>query len=724
MDPFLIDADDRHRAPGASLRSPQFRRMVRRVGPHRRFMVIGLVASVIYGALHSMSIVAVLPVLKVMLSPEGFHGWVYQSVAEERLGATFDVEFPRVSGEAPAGLQMRVGEMAADSAMASAGVGIGDVITGVGGREVSALEFLKTVANAEGDVELRVVSAGEDESGGGADRVVTVRPGSPSWQGRLLRLGGRLVPVGEGRDDRVGALVYVLAAVVVVVFLASLARFVAHYLTAIGVLRGVMDLRRRLYSKVLRLPMDYFAQDTADIVSRFVQDVQEVQRGLLSLFGKLLREPLRAVFLLLVALFLNVRLTVLLLLVGPVVVVIFWFVGRKIRKANQRLLRSYGVMIGALGTTLEAIAIVKAYNAEHAERKRLWRIDRKVFRDQLKIAWLEGVLHPVLEVLGILAISVVTVWLGAQVIDERIDLPRFAALVVALGMLTDPLRKVADVYPRVMRSAAGAQRIFAVIDAPAEVELLEGAVDLEPVTDKIEFQDVTFSYPNALEPALDQVSLTIAKGETVAIVGPNGSGKTTLARMLVRFFDPQQGRVLFDGADIRRATLRSLRKQFSLVSQDPVVFAMTVAENIAYGQRGADRNAVIGAARRAHADDFVRDKADQYDEVLGERGGTLSGGQRQRVCIARAILRDAPILIFDEATSQIDSESEQKIQQSLAELSRERTTLIIAHRLSTIRYAGRIIVMDRGRVIDTGTHDELLGRCRLYKTLCETQLAG
>ena len=724
MDPFLIDADDRHRAPGASLRSPQFRRMVRLVWPHRRFIVIGLVASVIYGALHSMSIVAVLPVLKVMLSPEGFHGWVYQSVAEERLGATFDVEFPRVSGEAPAGLQMRVGEMAADSAMASAGVGIGDVITGVGGREVSALEFLKTVANAEGDVELRVVSAGEDESGGGADRVVTVRPGSPSWQGRLLRLGGRLVPVGEGRDDRVGALVYVLAAVVVVVVLANLARFVAHYLTAIGVLRGVMDLRRRLYSKVLRLPMDYFAQDTADIVSRFVQDVQEVQRGLLSLFGKLLREPLRAVFLLLVALFLNVRLTVLLLLVGPVVVVIFWFVGRKIRKANQRLLRSYGVMIGALGTTLEAIAIVKAYNAEHTERKRLWRIDRKVFRDQLKIAWLEGVLHPVLEVLGILAISVVTVWLGAQVIDERIDLPRFAALVVALGMLTDPLRKVADVYPRVMRSAAGAQRIFAVIDAPAEVELLEGAVDLEPVTDKIEFQDVTFSYPNALEPALDQVSLTIAKGETVAIVGPNGSGKTTLARMLVRFFDPQQGRVLFDGADIRRATLRSLRKQFSLVSQDPVVFAMTVAENIAYGQRGADRDAVIEAARRAHADDFVRDKADQYDEVLGERGGTLSGGQRQRVCIARAILRDAPILIFDEATSQIDSESEQKIQQSLAELSRERTTLIIAHRLSTIRYAGRIIVMDRGRVIDTGTHDELLGRCRLYKTLCETQLAG
>ena len=671
-----------------------------------------------------MSIVAVLPVLKLMLSPEGFHGWVYRSVAEERLGATFDVEFPGASGEAPAGLQMRVGQMAADSAMASAGVGVGDVVTGVGGREVSALEFLKTVANAEEDVELRVVSAGEDESVGGAARVVTVRPASPSWQGRLLRLGGRLVPEGEGRDDRVRALAYVLAAVVVVVLLANLARFVAHYLTAIGVLRGVMDLRRRLYSKVLRLPMDYFAQDTADIVSRFVQDVQEVQRGLLSLFGKLLREPLRAVFLLLVALFLNARLTVLLLLVGPVVVVIFWFVGRNIRKANQRLLRSYGVMIGALGTTLEAIAIVKAYNAEHTERKRLWRIDRKVFRDQLKIAWLEGVLHPVLEVLGILAISAVTVWLGAQVIEERIDLARFAALVLALGMLTDPLRKVADVYPRVMRSAAGAQRIFAVIDAPAEVELREGAIDLGPITDKIEFQEVTFTYPNALEPALDQVDLTIAKGETVAIVGPNGSGKTTLARMLVRFFDPQQGRVLFDGTDIRRATLRSLRRQFSLVSQDPVVFAMTVAENIAYGQRRVERDAVIEAARRAHADEFIRDRADQYDELIGERGGTLSGGQRQRLCIARAVLRDAPILIFDEATSQIDSESEQKIQQSLAELSRERTTLIIAHRLSTIRYASRIIVMDRGRILDTGAHDELVGRCRLYKTLCETQLAG
>ncbi len=719
MDPKLIDADEKHRAPSASVRSPHFRRMVRLVWPHRRFILIGLIASVVYGALHSVSIVGVLPVLKVMLSEEGFHGWLYRGVAEDRLGADLTVNFGG-SDDAPLPpWAATISGLDSNSPLAGDGAQVGDRIVAVDDPAALPLEFLESVSFAERRVDLVLRTPGAPDA-----RNVSVELESPSWPSRMRRFAAGLVPRENSRTDRVNTLAYVLAGVVVLVLLSNLARFVAHYVTAVGVLRGVMDLRRDLYSKVLRLPMSFFSKDTSDIVSRFVQDVQEVQRGLMSLFGKLLREPVRAVFLLLLALCLNVRLTLLMLLVGPVVVVIFWFVGRKIRKANRRLLRSYGVMIGALGTTLEAIAVVKAYNAEHVERRRLWQIDRRVFRDQLKIAWLEGVLHPVLEVLAVLAISAVTVWLGAQVIDEQIDMSRFAALVVALGMLSDPLRKVADVYPRVMRSAAGAQRIFSVIDAPAEAELSHGAVELQPPQDSLVFEDVTFTYPDAPEPALNKVSLSVAKGETVALVGPNGSGKTTLARMLVRFYDPQEGRILCDGTDIREATLRSLRRQFSVVSQDPIVFAMTVAENIAYGARHAERKDVTDAARRAHADDFIRDKTDGYDELIGERGGTLSGGQRQRLCIARAVLRDAPILIFDEATSQIDSESEQKIQQSVAELSRGRTTLIIAHRLSTIRYAGRIIVMDRGRVVDTGTHDELAKRCSLYKTLCETQLSG
>ncbi|MFQ5491903.1 MAG: ABC transporter ATP-binding protein, partial [Phycisphaerae bacterium] len=481
-------------------------------------------------------------------------------------------------------------------------------------------------------------------------------------------------------------------------------------------------LRRQLYARVLRLPMSFFTQSSSDLVSRFVQDAQEIQRGLMSVFGKMIREPLRAVFLLIAALYLNARMTFTLMLVGPLVVVIFWSAGRQIRKANKRLLRAYGMMIGALTNTLQSISLVKAYNAEHLERRQLWRIDRKMFKDQLRVAWVEAVMHPALEVLGLAAVCGVTFWLGAQVLDRRIDLAEFGVLVIALGMLLDPLRKVANVYPRVMRSTAGARRIFSVLDAPAEAELLEGAVSLEPLADKIEFRDVSFTYPGGTKEAVKRVNVTLAKGETVAVVGPNGSGKTTLTRLLLRFYDPQEGDIYFDGVELRQARLRSLRRQFSWVSQDPVVFAMTVAENIAYGARGVEQAAIEQAARRAHADDFIQEKAAAYDELVGERGVTLSGGQRQRLCIARAVLRDAPVLIFDEATSQVDSESEQKIQASIAELSRDRTTLIIAHRLSTIRFATRILVMDEGRIIDTGTHEELLERCGLYQTLCQTQL--
>jgi ABC-type multidrug transport system fused ATPase/permease subunit len=722
MDPQLIDADDKHRAKKDNVRSPDFWRMVRLAWPHRRFILIGLIASVVYGFLHSVSVVAILPVLKVLLADEGLHGWVYRTVAEDRLKVTFDTELGQTYENLTAEDGIGFVNVRSGSALADLSVEAGDRLAGIGGRPAAPLALLEAIARADRAIDLTVHRADRADESGGGPRTLTVTLLEPPWEKRLLRSVAGLVPAVSQRSDRVTTLIYVLGFVVLVVILSNIARFVAEYFTSLGVLRAVMDLRRTLYAQVLRLPMDFFSQHTADIVSRFVQDAQEIQRGLRSLFGKLFREPLRAVFLLAAALYLDARMTLTMLLIGPVAVMIFWYVGRKIRKANRRLLKTYGLMIGALSTTLGAIGIVKAYNAENIERERLWQLDRRMLGHQLKIVKLEAFLHPMLEVLGVVAIAAVTVWLGAQVIDKRIVLEDFVALVAVLGMLVDPLRKVADVYPRVMRSAAGARRIFSVIDAPAEAELVEGAAALPTLSQTIEFRNVTFTYRNAPEPALNDVCVTIARGERVAIVGLNGSGKTTLANMILRFHDPQSGQVLFDGMDIRQATLRSLRKQISLVTQDPVVFALTVAENIAYGARSAERDAVVDAARRAHADDFIGEKANGYDEQIGERGGTLSGGQRQRLCIARAILRDAPILIFDEATSQIDSESEQKIQQSLADLSKDRTTLIIAHRLSTIRFATRIIVMDAGRILDTGTHDELLERCPLYRALCETQL--
>jgi subfamily B ATP-binding cassette protein MsbA len=347
-----------------------------------------------------------------------------------------------------------------------------------------------------------------------------------------------------------------------------------------------------------------------------------------------------------------------------------------------------------------------------------------MFRQQLKLARLDAFLSPMMETVAIIAGSLLTVWLAGRVLDHHLSMSKFAALGATLSMLFDPLRKLTDVYVRIQRSTAGAERIFHVLNEPKERPLDDENVEIKPLRQRIEFVDVSFTYPASNAPALSGVSLTIEKGETVALVGPNGSGKTTLVNLLPRFFDPQQGEVRYDGLDIRRARLRSLRRSIGIVSQESVVFGGTPIENIAYGDADPDREHVIEAARRAYADEFLRALPGGYDSVLGERGTTLSGGQRQRIAIARAIYHNAPILIFDEATSQIDSESELKIQTAVREFAQGRTTIIVAHRLSTIHFANRIVVMNAGRIIDSGPHRDLFDRCTLYRTLCETQLVG
>ncbi|MCH7814698.1 MAG: hypothetical protein IID40_11835, partial [Planctomycetes bacterium] len=410
MDPLLIDADDKHRAPAAKLRSPDFRRMVRLVWPHRRFLAVGLFASVVYGLLHSVGIIGVLPVLKAILADEGFHGWAYRVVAEDRLGAKLEIQ----SFDGPA--RVRVAKVKSKSPAEASSIQPEDRLLALGEDAPGSVDLVEAIARASETVTLTLerpaTPAGPPSNAGPVSVSVSLAP--PSFTSVLLRGAAGLVPRETQRGDRVTTLVYVLACVVAVALLSNVARFVAQYFTALAVLRSVMDLRRRLYSKVLRLPMDFFSSNTADIVSRFVQDAQEIQRGLMALFGKLLREPLKALFLLIVALYLDARMTVTMLAIAPVAVLIFWAVGRKIRDANHRLLRSYGLMIGALSTTMSAIAMVKASNAEHQERRHLWRIDRRTFRHQLQIAKLQAFLKPLLEVLGILAVAAATVWLGAE----------------------------------------------------------------------------------------------------------------------------------------------------------------------------------------------------------------------------------------------------------------------------------------------------------------------
>ncbi len=720
MVPELIVNRDETRAPKVPFRLRDFRRVLGLVRPHRKTLIRGLILTLFFATFHTLSVSGAFPVFKILLDKEGLSAWVDRIVAGERIGADL------VSVD---GTGFRITGLHPDGPAAKAGILVKDQIFPSSGSDPTALTN-----------ELAAVAVGEKVSvrtrTRTGERLVSLQPRPAEAPFRFLRWAASFVPA-DTAQQKIRALAVVLAALVIAAVVANFCRYYGEVFVAKAVLRSLMDLRAVLYEHVLALPMSFFAaQPTADLVTRFVQDIQELQRGLITFFGKFIREPLRIAFLLSWAMLVDWRITLMALAVTPIVIAVFWVVGRKVKNANKKLLQAYGMMIGALTATLENLRVVKAYTAERQEQQRLDRVDRHMFRQQLKLAKLDAFTGPMMEILAVVAGSLVTVWLLSRVLNHELSLPKFVTLGVALSVLFDPLRKLSDVWVRIQRSLAAGERIFHVLEEPVESSLGKNGAELPPLRRAIELVNVSFIYPRSERPALQGINLTILAGETVALVGPNGSGKTTLMSLLLRFYDPTHGEIRFDGVDIRQVTLDSLRSQMSLVTQESVVFAGTPGENIAYGNAAdpasiGDGESEIGnqlngrvedAARRAFADEFIRALPQGYEATLGERGSTLSGGQRQRLAIARAVYRDAPILIFDEATSQIDSESELRIQTALREFSKDRTTILIAHRLSTIQFATRIVVLDAGRILDQGTHTELLARCPLYRTLCETQL--
>ena len=707
IDPQLYSVDTQAPSADRHFRSREFRRLIAFVRPFRGMLAGGLLLTILFAGLHTVSVAGAFPVFQILLEEEGIGGWIDRTVAGRRLGVTL------VGGGALDTTSVRsvAAHRRADSPLLA-----GDILEGAEGDGAQAV--LRALARAPQGESVSAIVIRD-----GQRRPVTLTPDAPDGQAAWLLRAASWVPADANTArGKLRSLAYILVGMVSVVVAANFFRYLGEVLISKAVLLSMMDLRARLYERVLLLPMSFFASgSTADLVTRFVQDIQEIQRGLTTFFGKFLREPLRAVLILGWALALDWRITLTMLVLGPLTVVLFWAIGRSVKNANRRLLQHYGQMIAALTASLQNLRVVKAYTAEAHERRRLSAVDQRMFHQQLTLAKLQAFVTPAIETLAVVAGSVVTVWLAGRVLDQELSMSKFVTIGVTLSVLFDPLRKLSDVYVRVQRSTAGAERIFQVIDQPTELSTTDSRVPLAPLRQGIEFVDVSFSYPGAATPALRNVSLAIHQGETLAIVGPNGSGKTTLVSMLPRFFDPDHGVIRYDGIDLRQAELVSLRRQFGLVSQDPVVFEGTPLENIAYGVAAAERDKVEAAARRAFADEFIRQIPGGYETTVGERGNTLSGGQRQRIAIARAVYRDAPILIFDEATSQIDSESEQKIQAAVREFARARTTVIIAHRLSTIQFADRIVVMDAGRIVDSGCHKELFDRCLLYRTLCETQ---
>jgi ABC-type multidrug transport system fused ATPase/permease subunit len=507
----------------------------------------------------------------------------------------------------------------------------------------------------------------------------------------------------------------------ILTYLRGIFEFFQEYLVSTAVWRGIMDLRCENYTHVLRAPTMFFlTRGVNDTMSRFIQDTNELARAQATLLGKTLAEPSKAAAVLVLALLLNWKLTLLALVAGPPAYFIIRKLGQKIHRASRKSLESFSSLLGVLEETLTGIRVVKAYTMEGAERKRFFQVNRRLIGQQYKMERIDAATGPLVESLGLTFGMIAAAGAAYMVFGGKLDPITFLAWMGSLFALFDPVRKLSKVSNRFQAGEAAAKRVFELTDLAPERNPPDSPT-LPRHSRSIRFERVSFRYPNAAQNALTAVDLEVPAGAACAIVGPNGSGKTTLVSLLPRLLEPAGGRICIDGHDIARSSLRSLRRQIGLVTQDTVLFHASIADNIAYGLRHPRPQDVLSASRRAFVDEFVAQMPDGYDTMVGEHGTTLSGGQRQRIAIARAILRNPAILIFDEAMSQVDADSERRIQQAMAEFTRGRTTFVIAHRFATVLAANIIVVMNAGLIIDQGTHEQLLGRCELYRHLYSTQ---
>jgi subfamily B ATP-binding cassette protein MsbA len=488
--------------------------------------------------------------------------------------------------------------------------------------------------------------------------------------------------------------------------------WVSHRVTA--------DIREKMFARLMLLPTTYFdANPSSRIAARITNDVNGISIAAINVTTTLVRDTLTIVALLAWMLYLNWRLTMISLLIVPIMLVAMRYFTRRMRRLSRSLLSSYGDMAQSLQEAAEGHRVVKIQSGQAYEIQR-FHADTEKFRGlNMRISVAGELLMPLVQMIAAVALAIVVGLAIQQANREATSVGAFVSFITAMLMLMAPAKRLASINMPLQRGLASAESVFAFLDEEGEKDT--GRLDAPRGQGRIDLERVSFTYPNSERPALDAVSFCVNPGEMVAIVGSSGSGKTTLLNLLVRYYDVTEGRILVDGVDTRSMTLASLRSQFALVSQDIFLFNDTVAANIAYGNVAASEAAIRHAADAAFATGFIEKLPDGFATEIGDRGIRLSGGQRQRLAIARAVLKHAPILLLDEATSALDSESERYVQAAIESLTGTATTIVIAHRLSTVRRANRILVMSHGRIIEQGTHEELLARGGEYKKLYEIQ---
>jgi subfamily B ATP-binding cassette protein MsbA len=513
-------------------------------------------------------------------------------------------------------------------------------------------------------------------------------------------------------------------AIVAVYFLKGVGSYVSSYLMADVGQRVVMDLRNVLYRHILDQSAGFFAHGaTGRLLSRINNDVGQVQQAVSETAGDLARESLALVGYSALLIYYDARLTIVCLTGAPLIVYPLIRLGQRVRRTTRRSQEALEQLSHLSAEAFTGHRIVKAFGMEGLEAQKFTRAGYHLFRTNMKVTAALSSLPPLMELIGGIGMAGALVYGSHQIAEGRLTTGQFALFIGTLFLMYGPAKKLSRVNANLQQAVAASERIFEMLDTHTEVKEPPHAPALSPFEDRIEFRDVSFGYDDESSRILRGVSFTVRAGQMIAIVGRSGAGKTTLVNLLPRFYDVTGGAILIDGVDLRNVALASLRQQVGIVTQDTVLFDDSIASNIAYGSATAAREHIEAAARAANAHEFIATLPRGYDTMIGERGQRLSGGQRQRLAIARALLKNAPILVLDEATSALDAESELLVQDALVKLMMNRTSFVIAHRLSTIRRADAIIVLEHGRIVETGRHDELLARPDgTYATLYQLQL--
>lgn len=526
------------------------------------------------------------------------------------------------------------------------------------------------------------------------------------------------------RDDWFRAWLVIASLLIGFTFLKGIAEYFSSYLMARIGQSAVLNLRAELYDHILNQSARFFEKHRTNyLVSRLVVSCAAIELAVSSNLRDVLRESFMLVAFLSAAFYFDWKLTLGSLIIAPVIAFLTSNFSRRMRKLADVSLEGVRSLNDVSQEALSNQIIVRAYSGEKREKKRFLEAASQIARANLRSAKIAAISPPSIEIVGIIGVIVLFFYGLREINAGVIAAPQFFAFLLFLFRSYDPMRKISRQHNEITKAFAAARDVWNILDEKEVLPEKENAVDLPPLERAIRIENVSFNYRNSKRKILQNIDLEIKKGTTVALVGQSGGGKSSLTKLIQRLYDPTAGAIFWDDIDLGEARLSSLRHKFAIVTQETVLFNDTVRNNIAYGKLNATDEEIAHAARVAYADEFIDQLPEKYDTLVGERGTLLSGGQRQRIAIARAVLVDAPVLILDEATSALDTESEGLVQKALANLMENRTSIVIAHRLSTISRADKIAVMEKGRIIETGTHDELLEHAGTYKMLYELQFA-